>query len=59
MRVAETDGGKVYIADSTNFKVSKTIASALVVVEPGAMRELNVLAWPSDAKTVIRPLPEI
>lgn len=38
---AETDGGKVYIADSTNFKVSKTIASALVVVEPGAMRELH------------------
>ncbi|MGA4835248.1 oxalate decarboxylase family bicupin [Bacillus velezensis] len=38
---AETEGGKVYIADSTNFKVSKTIASALVVVEPGAMRELH------------------
>ncbi|WGD85721.2 oxalate decarboxylase [Bacillus subtilis] len=37
----ESEGGKVYIADSTNFKVSKTIASALVTVEPGAMRELH------------------
>lgn len=36
-----SEGGKVYIADSTNFKVSKTIASALVTVEPGAMRELH------------------
>ncbi len=35
----ESEGGKVYIADSTNFTVSKTIASALVTVEPGAMRE--------------------
>ncbi|AMA53832.1 MULTISPECIES: oxalate decarboxylase [Bacillus] len=37
----ESEGGKVYIADSTNFTVSKTIASALVTVEPGAMRELH------------------
>ncbi|MCY7892085.1 oxalate decarboxylase [Bacillus vallismortis] len=37
----ESEGGKVYIADSTNFKVSKTIASALVKVEPGAIRELH------------------
>ncbi|MBG9767544.1 oxalate decarboxylase [Bacillus vallismortis] len=37
----ESEGGKVYIADSTNFKVSKTIASALVTVEPGAIRELH------------------
>ncbi|QHM19239.1 Oxalate decarboxylase OxdC [Bacillus subtilis] len=37
----ESEVGKVYIADSTNFKVSKTIASALVTVEPGAMRELH------------------
>ncbi len=36
-----SEGGKVYIADSTNFTVSKTIASALVTVEPGAMRELH------------------
>ncbi|MGE9751630.1 oxalate decarboxylase [Bacillus inaquosorum] len=37
----ESEGGKVYIADSTNFTVSKTIASALVTVEPGAIRELH------------------
>ncbi|KJJ40953.1 oxalate decarboxylase [Bacillus subtilis] len=37
----ESEGGKVYIADSTNFTVSKTIASAFVTVEPGAMRELH------------------
>ncbi|WGV94767.1 oxalate decarboxylase [Bacillus stercoris] len=37
----ESEGGNVYIADSTSFKVSKTIASALVTVEPGAMRELH------------------
>ncbi|MCY7766080.1 oxalate decarboxylase [Bacillus inaquosorum] len=37
----ESEGGKVYIADSTNFTVSKTIASALVTVEPDAMRELH------------------
>ncbi|UTL72013.1 oxalate decarboxylase [Bacillus halotolerans] len=36
-----SEGGKVYIADSTNFTVSKTIASALVTVEPGAMRDLH------------------
>ncbi|MDL5610724.1 oxalate decarboxylase [Bacillus halotolerans] len=36
-----SEGGKVYIADSTNFTVSKTIASAHVTVEPGAMRELH------------------
>ncbi|MDA1476436.1 oxalate decarboxylase family bicupin [Bacillus changyiensis] len=36
-----SSGGKVWIADSTNFKASKTIAAALVEVEPGAMRELH------------------
>ncbi|MCY8839796.1 oxalate decarboxylase family bicupin [Bacillus atrophaeus] len=36
-----TDGGKVWIADSSNFTVSKTIASALVEVEPGGMREMH------------------
>ena len=29
------------IADSTNFKVSKTIAAALVTVKPGGMREMH------------------
>lgn len=37
----ETCGGKVWIADSTNFKVSKTVAAALVEVEPGGIRELH------------------
>ena len=42
-------GGTVRITDSSLFKVSKTIAAALVEVEPGAMRELhwhpNVDEW--------------
>ena len=33
--------GTVRIADSNNFKVAKTIAAALVEVEPGGMRELH------------------
>lgn len=33
--------GQVRIMDSTNFPASKTIASALVEVEPGGMRELH------------------
>jgi oxalate decarboxylase len=37
----ETAGGKVQIADSTNFKVSTTVAAALVTVKPGGMRELH------------------
>ncbi|MNI10238.1 Oxalate decarboxylase OxdD [compost metagenome] len=34
-------GGSVRIVDSSNFPISKTIAAALVEVEPGAMRELH------------------
>jgi oxalate decarboxylase len=37
----EAAGGRVRIADSRNFPISKTIAAALVEVEPGAMRELH------------------
>lgn len=40
-----TKGGTVRIADSSVFKVSKTIASAIVEVEPGGMRELH---WHSN-----------
>lgn len=36
-----TPGGSVRIADSSNFPISKTIAAALVEIEPGAMRELH------------------
>jgi oxalate decarboxylase len=34
-------GGTVRIADSTNFPVARTIAAALVEVEPGGLRELH------------------
>jgi oxalate decarboxylase len=37
----KTPGGSVRIVDSSNFPISKTIAAALVEVEPGAMRELH------------------
>lgn len=36
-----TPGGSVRIVDSRNFPVSKTIAAALVEVEPGAMKEMH------------------
>jgi oxalate decarboxylase len=38
---SESKGGTVHIADSTNFKVATTIASALVTLRPGAMRQLH------------------
>ncbi len=41
-----TTGGKVWIADSTNFHASKTIAAALNEVEPGGLRELH---WHGNA----------
>jgi oxalate decarboxylase len=37
----KTKGGTVQIADSRNFKVSTTIAAALVTLEPGGLRELH------------------
>ena len=36
-----TSGGQVRIVDSSRFAVSKTVAMALVEVEPGAMREMH------------------
>ncbi len=36
-----TPRGTVRIVDSSNFPASKTIAAALVEVEPGGMRELH------------------
>ncbi|WP_271899269.1 oxalate decarboxylase family bicupin [Candidatus Phyllobacterium onerii] len=36
-----TKSGTVRITDSSNFEASKTIAAALVEVEPGGMRELH------------------
>jgi oxalate decarboxylase len=37
----EAAGGRVRITDSRNFPASKTIAAALVDVEPGGLRELH------------------
>jgi len=37
----KSSGGTVRITDSTNFPVSKTIAAALVEIEPGGVRELH------------------
>jgi oxalate decarboxylase len=37
----KTPGGQVRITDSRNFTVSQRIASALVEIEPGGMRELH------------------
>ena len=37
----KTSGGEVRIADSNNFAISKTIAAAHVIIEPGALRELH------------------
>ena len=39
--VKQNPGGTVQIADSRNFKVSKTIAAALVTLQPGGLRELH------------------
>lgn len=39
--VSQTKGGEVRLADSSNFIVSKTIASALVTLRPGAMRTMH------------------
>jgi oxalate decarboxylase len=36
-----TKGGEVRIVDSSNFKVSTTIAAAIVTVHPGGIRELH------------------
>lgn len=37
----KTPGGSVRIVDSSNFPISKTVAAALVEIQPGAMRELH------------------
>jgi oxalate decarboxylase len=37
----EAAGGQVRIVDSSNFPAARTIAAALVEVEPGALRELH------------------
>ncbi len=37
----QTKGGSIRIADSTNFPASKTVAVAMVTVDPGGMREMH------------------
>ena len=37
----KTSGGEVRITDSKNFKISKTISAAHVIIEPGAIREMH------------------
>jgi len=39
--IRQTRGGFVRIADSHNFKASKTIAAAVVTIHPGGMREMH------------------
>ncbi|KAM4058652.1 cupin domain-containing protein [Hirsutella rhossiliensis] len=34
-------GGQVRIADTTNFPISKTVAAAHAIIEPGALREMH------------------
>ncbi|KAI0841055.1 Bicupin, oxalate decarboxylase/oxidase [Hypoxylon sp. FL0890] len=36
-----TSGGEVRITDSKNFPVSKTVAAAHVIIQPGALREMH------------------
>ncbi|KAL7628291.1 hypothetical protein AAE478_002491 [Parahypoxylon ruwenzoriense] len=36
-----TSGGEVRIADSKNFHISKTVAAAHLIIQPGALREMH------------------
>jgi oxalate decarboxylase len=39
--VIDNKGGRLWLVDSTNFPISKTIAGAILDLEPGALRELH------------------
>ncbi len=39
--IRQNSGGTIQLADSSNFRIAKTIAAALVTVEPGGMREMH------------------
>ena len=39
--IRSNSGGKIQFADSSNFPISKTVAAALVTIEPGGMREMH------------------
>jgi oxalate decarboxylase/phosphoglucose isomerase-like protein (cupin superfamily) len=36
-----TTGGQVRITDSKNFPISKTVAAAHLIIDPGALREMH------------------
>jgi oxalate decarboxylase len=50
----ETKSGAVRIADSRNFHVSKTIATARVTIRPGGMREMHGILMPMNGCTFSR-----
>ncbi|MGA7325636.1 MAG: cupin domain-containing protein [Rhodomicrobium sp.] len=37
----ESRSGRIQVADSINFKIAKTVASSLITVEPGGIREMH------------------
>jgi oxalate decarboxylase family bicupin protein len=37
----KTSGGEVRVTDSRNFPISKTVAAAHAIIEPGALREMH------------------
>ncbi len=39
--IISNSGGSIQFADSSNFPIAKTVAAALVTVEPGGMREMH------------------
>lgn len=39
--VRSNSGGTIQFADSSNFPIAKTVATALVTIEPGGMREMH------------------
>jgi oxalate decarboxylase len=48
----ESSGGRIQIADSTNFTISKTIAAALVTVEPGGCESCTGIPTPTSGNTI-------
>lgn len=39
--IKKNSGGSIQVADSSNFPIAKTVATALVTIEPGGMREMH------------------
>jgi len=50
--IAAGGGGSVKTVDSRNFPVAKTIASSIVTLKPGALRELH---WHPNVCTTLYP----